>query len=142
MNKISEDIFYESVKRNVIYKMPIQKSMFFFKFLTLKSLKKIKMSRTDLRKFKILVIDLNRKRWKEWMNCFTFYFSFKAKDKTERNYDLTAKVLSPTGSAKSFSKSVAHDPTRPMSIPRSLAALPVCEATSGSNSSVIVTSSP
>jgi hypothetical protein len=140
MNKISEEICFESVKRNVIYKMPIQKSMFFFKFLTLKSLKKIQMSRTDLRKFKILVIDLNRKRWKDWMNCY-IQLHFEAKQ-WKINTDLTAKVLSPTGSAKSFSKSVAHDPTRPMSIPRSLAALPVCEATSGSNSSVMVTSSP
>ena len=55
---------------------------------------------------------------------------------------LTAKVLSPAGSARSFSKSVAQLPTLPMSMPRSLATLPVWEETSGSTSSVMVTSSP
>ena len=54
---------------------------------------------------------------------------------------LTAKVLNPIGSVRSFSKSVAQDPTRPMSMPRSLAKLPVWEAVSGSFSSVMVTSS-
>ena len=38
---------------------------------------------------------------------------------------LTAKVLNPIGSVRSFSKSVAQEPTRPMSMPRSLAKLPV-----------------
>ena len=54
---------------------------------------------------------------------------------------LTAKVRSPMGSVRSFSKSVAQDPTRPMSMPLSLAKLPLCEVVSGSFSSVIVTSS-
>ena len=54
---------------------------------------------------------------------------------------LTAKVRSPIGSVRSFSKSVAQDPTRPMSMPLSLAKLPLCEVVSGSFSSVIVTSS-
>jgi hypothetical protein len=71
MNKISEDIFFESVKRNVIYKMPIQKSMFFFKFLTFKRLKKIKMSRTDLKKFKILVESKKMKGLNELLHSTT-----------------------------------------------------------------------
>ena len=54
---------------------------------------------------------------------------------------LTAKVLKPIGSVRSFSKSVAQDPTRPISMPRSLAKLPVWDAVSGSFSSVMVTSS-
>lgn len=60
---------------------------------------------------------------------------------TDIGYRLTAKVRSPMGSVRSFSKSVAQDPTRPMSMPLSLAKLPLCEVVSGSFSSVIVTSS-
>ena len=59
----------------------------------------------------------------------------------KKKRDLTTKVRSPIGSVSNFSKSVAQEPTRPISMPRSLAKLPVCDAVSGSRSSVMVTSS-